>query len=205
LIIDYTKEEEFIKNKLIKLRLTTNMKSEEIVNIAKNIELILIDVDGTLTNGELFLLPGGEEIKGYNVKDGVGIVFAQKMGIKIGIITGKDSNNVLERAKRLSIKDIHINVFNKLNLLHKITKKYDITKEQVCYIGDDINDYNIMKEVGLPVAVGDAHYKVKEIAKFVTNKKGGAGAVREAIDIILEAKGLYDKILNLFNNKTLDI
>ncbi len=173
----------------------------EIKNIVRNIKLVLMDVDGTLTDGKLYILPSGEEIKGYDVKDGAGIVLAQRVGIRVGIITGKVSENVLERAKRLKITDVYTGVFNKLPILKKFIDKYDLKENQICYIGDDIGDYNIMKKVGFPVAVKEAHYKIKEISKYRTEKPAGGGAVREVFDMIFEAQNLYDEILDIFNKE----
>ncbi len=173
----------------------------EIIELAKRIRLVLIDVDGTLTDGKLYILPEGEEIKGYDVKDGAGIILAQKVGIKVGIITGKVSENVIERAKRLRVFDVYTGVFNKLPVLKEFTEKYGIKEDEVCYIGDDVGDYNIMKAVGFPVAVKEAHYKIKEISKYITEHSAGSGAVREVFDIIFESQNLYDKILDIFNRE----
>jgi len=167
---------------------------------AKKIKMVLMDVDGTLTDGKIYILPSGEEIKAYDTKDGAAIVVAQVLGIKVGIITGKSSQNVMERAKRLRIDDVYIGAIDKLPVLKEIMKKHSLSADEICYIGDDIGDYSVMKEVGFAIAVGDAHYKVKEIADYITEKNGGNGAVREAFDVIFETKGLYEKVLKIFED-----
>ncbi len=171
-----------------------------ILEKAKRIKMVLMDVDGTLTDGKIYILPSGEEIKAYDTKDGAAIVVAQVLGIKVGIITGKSSQNVVERAKRLKIDDVYIGAIDKLPVLKEIMEKYNLKRDEICYIGDDIGDFSVMKEVGFAVAVGDAHYKVKEIADYITEKNGGNGAVREAFDVIFEAQNLYDRVLNIFED-----
>ena len=174
---------------------------EKVRKKAERIKIVLMDVDGTLTDGKLYILPSGDEIKAYDVKDGAAIVLAQLLGLKVGIITGKKSNNVLERAKRLKIEDVYVGAINKLPVLKEIMEKYGYTADDICYIGDDIGDYSVMNSVGFSVAVGDAHYKVKEIADYITEKRGGQGAVREVFDIIFEAKGLYGELVKLFEKE----
>ncbi len=176
--------------------------NDRIKEKARKVKMVLMDVDGTLTDGKLYILPSGEEIKAYDVKDGAAIIIAQLIGIKVGVITGKSSQNVLERAKRLRIEDVYIGAINKLPVLKKIMEKHNLSADEVCYIGDDVGDYSVMKRVGFSVAVNDSHYKVKEIAHYITEKKGGEGAVREVFDLIFESKGLYEKILKIFENES---
>ncbi len=178
-----------------------NKIDEKIKEKAKKVKIVLMDVDGTLTDGKIYILPSGDEIKAYDVKDGAAIVLAQLLGLKVGIITGKKSTNVLERAKRLKIEDVYVGAINKLPALKDIMEKYGYSTDDICYIGDDIGDYSVMKSVGFSVAVGDAHYKIKEIADYITEKRGGQGAVREVFDIIFEAKNLYEELIKLFEKE----
>lgn len=178
-----------------------NKTEQKIKEKAKKVKMVLMDVDGTLTDGKIYILPSGDEIKAYDVKDGAAIVLAQLLGLRVGIITGKKSNNVLERARRLKIEDVYVGAINKLPVLESILKKYDYKPENICFIGDDIGDYSVMKRVGFSVAVADAHYKVKEIADYITEKNGGRGAVREVFDLIFETQGLYERIVEIFEKE----
>ncbi|GEM_PF-171044 len=146
------------------------------------IKYLVMDVDGTLTDGRLYIGNNGEEYKAFNIKDGQGIVDAIKKGIVPVIITGKNSNIVMERSRQLGIKEIHQGVKDKLEKLNEIVD--DIS--QVIYIGDDSNDLECMKAIkkagGLVACPADAIDEVKEIADYVSNKKGGKGAVREILE-----------------------
>lgn len=163
------------------------------------IRLLIIDVDGTLTDGTLFILPNGEEAKGFNVKDGTGIVMARLAGIEIAIITGKFSESIRKRIETLGIKEYHQGISNKLLIFNKLLKKYSLKKENCCYIGDDIGDIPPMKQSGFAASPSDSHEKVKEISHFITESPGGKGAVREVIDLILNTQNKMDYAVKKFN------
>ena len=152
----------------------------------KNIKLIAMDVDGVLTDGSITYGTGDLEIKSFYVKDGQGITLARKERIEIAFITARISDALVKRAKDLGVIEVHQGVVDKWNCMEKIIKRYDLSKEEILYIGDDIVDITVMKNVGFPVAVADAVDEVKEIAKYITKKPGGRGAVREVIDMVLK-------------------
>jgi len=165
---------------------------------AKKIKLLLMDVDGVLTDGSLYYTERGEEIKVFNVRDGLGIKLIQKVGIKTGVISGRDSKALLNRLKELGIDEIHLGHYEKLEVLEEITKRNSISYEEIAYIGDDYVDIPVLRRVGFPIVVGDAPAVVKEHALFITKNSGGRGAVREAIEFILELRGELKDLIEYY-------
>lgn len=159
------------------------------------IKLVLLDVDGTLTDGGIYRGNNGEELKRFNVKDGYAIVNAQKLGIEFGIITGRKSELVEIRAKELKIKYLYQGISEKTVILEEIIKKDGLLKEEIAYMGDDLNDLLIMKQVGLSGTPKDAVDEVIQVADFVSKKNGGSGAVREFIEHILKKDGKWEIFL----------
>lgn len=155
---------------------------------ARKIKMIIMDVDGTLTDGTLLLLPDGEELKSYNVKDGTGILLARLAGLKTAIITGKISNSLKKRAEKLKIKEVYEGILDKKKVLNEILDKNKLKLEHIAYIGDDLGDLEVIKSVGLAAAVADAHHEIKKHSHFICSNPGGKGAVREFIEFILEAQ-----------------
>jgi 3-deoxy-D-manno-octulosonate 8-phosphate phosphatase (KDO 8-P phosphatase) len=172
---------------------------------ARPIKMIVMDVDGTLTDGTLFVLPDGEEVKSYNVRDGLGILLAQLVGIKTAIITGKTSKSLEKRVEKLRIDELHQGVLDKKPVLDAILKKHHLAAEEVAYIGDDLGDLEVIRSVGLAAAVADAHPVIKKHSHFVCRRSGGRGAVREFIEFILESqekwKLVEEKVKELFNKR----
>lgn len=162
--------------------------------LAKQVKLIIMDVDGTLSDGRFFVLPDGEVVKSFDVKDGTGVFFALLAGLKLAIITGKSSIAVRKRAEELHIDDYYEGIFNKTVPLFELLEKYDLKKEEVAYIGDDIGDAEVMGMVGFSAAVGDAHPLIKRISHYIAKRYGGRGAVREVIDFILDTQGKWPEI-----------
>lgn len=162
--------------------------------LAKRVKLIVMDVDGTLSDGRFFMLPSGETIKSFDVKDGTGVVFAGLAGLHTAIITGKVSETVRRRAEELQIENYYEGIGDKTEPLMELLNKYELTKDQVCYIGDDIGDAEVMGMVGFSAAVGDAHPLIKRIAHYIAKRYGGRGAVREVIDFILDAQEKWSEI-----------
>lgn len=162
--------------------------------LAKKVKLIIMDVDGTLSDGRFFVLPDGESIKSFDVKDGTGVFFAHLAGIKTAIITGKSSKSVKLRADELSIDDYYEGIFNKTVPFYELLEKYDLNKDEVAYVGDDIGDAEVMGMVGFSAAVGDAHPLIKRISHYISKRYGGRGAVREVIDFILDAQEKWPEI-----------
>lgn len=153
-----------------------------------------MDVDGTLTDGKLTLLPDGEELKSYHVRDGLGILLARLAGLKTGIITGKTSKSLEIRAQKLKILELHQGILDKKSVFEEILDKYDLTPEEIAFIGDDLGDLEVLKRAGLSGAVADAHPFVKKFCHFISEYPGGGGAVREFIELILEAQGKWTVI-----------
>ena len=159
------------------------------------IKLILLDVDGTLTNSGIYHGNNGEELKKFNVKDGYAIVNAQELGIEFGIITGKESELVRTRANELNIKYLYQGISEKTLILDEIMQITGLQKEEIAYMGDDLNDIKIMKKVGFSGTPLDGVNEAKIIADFVSTKNGGEGAVREFIETILKKYKLFQKFL----------
>lgn len=159
------------------------------------IKLILLDVDGTLTDGGIYHDETGNEIKKFNVKDGYAIVHASNLGIDFGIITGKKSKLVEIRANELKIKYLYQGISEKTKSLEKIINITGLKKEEIAYMGDDLNDLHIMKETGLTGAPKDAVKEVLDIVDFVSLKKGGEGAVREFIEFVLKRDSKWEQFL----------
>ena len=159
------------------------------------IKLVLLDVDGTLTDGGIYRGNNGEELKRFNVKDGYVIVNAQKLGIEFGIITGRKSELVEIRSNELKIKYLYQGISEKTVILKEIMQKTELKKEEIAYMGDDLNDILIMKQSGLAGAPKDAADEVIQIADFVSEKNGGSGAVREFVEYILKKDGKWETFL----------
>mgnify|MGYP000941146292 FL=1 len=159
------------------------------------IKLVLLDVDGTLTDGGIYRGNNGEELKRFNVKDGYAIVNAQKLGIEFGIITGRKSELVEIRSNELKIKYLYQGISEKTVILEEIMQKTGLKKEEIAYMGDDLNDILIMKQSGLTGAPKDATDEVIQIADFVSEKNGGSGAVREFVEHILKKDGKWEIFL----------
>ena len=159
------------------------------------IKLVLLDVDGTLTDGGIYRGNNGEELKRFNVKDGYAIVNAQKLGIEFGIITGRKSELVEIRSNELKIKYLYQGISEKTVILEEIMQKTGLKKEEIAYMGDDLNDILIMKQSGLTGAPKDAADEVIQIVDFVSGKNGGSGAVREFVEYILKKDGKWEIFL----------
>mgnify|MGYP000881830981 FL=1 len=159
------------------------------------IKLVLLDVDGTLTDGGIYRGNNGEELKRFNVKDGYAIVNAQKLGIEFGIITGRKSELVEIRSNELKIKYLYQGISEKTVILEEIMQKTGLKKEEIAYMGDDLNDILIMKQSGLTGTPKDATDEVIQIADFVSEKNGGSGAVREFVEYILKKDGKWETFL----------
>jgi 3-deoxy-D-manno-octulosonate 8-phosphate phosphatase (KDO 8-P phosphatase) len=159
--------------------------------IAVNIRLVLLDVDGVLTDGGLLISEDGTESKTFNIRDGHGIKMLQQTGIEVGIITGRTSDSVKHRAVDLNVKHVYQGREDKLSVLKELLTKLALQPTQAAFVGDDVVDLPAMLQVGLAVAVNDAHELVKEHAHWVTPSAGGHGAVREVCEMLMRAQGTY--------------
>lgn len=155
---------------------------------ARKVQMILMDVDGTLTDGSLLIMPDGEELKSFNVKDGMGILMAHLVGLRTGVITGKTSKSVERRTAKLKMEVVYQGVLDKRKVLEQVLKQHSLRSEEVAYIGDDLGDLEVIMSVGLSAAVMDAHPLVKKHSHFICRSEGGKGAVREFIEFIIEAQ-----------------
>ena len=157
-------------------------------NKCKKIKLIISDVDGVLTDGGMYYSEKGEELKRFNTKDGMGVELLSNKDIKTIFMTKENSKIVLRRAKKVKVSDVYINIKSKESMLPKIMKKFSIKQNEIAYIGDDINDVEIMKMIGFSACPNDSAYSVKKIVDYVCKKKGGDGAFREIVDLIISYK-----------------
>ena len=171
------------------------MKPEDIAKLSKHIKLIVLDVDGVMTDGRIILDNHGNELKAFYVRDGHGIKLAIRAGIIMAIITGRHSGVVEKRAVELGIKDVYQGVKEKLPAYLELLSKYNLKDEEVAFMGDDIVDIPLMRRVGLAAAPSDADELTKEKADFVSIKRGGRGAVRDFVELILRASNKWDSII----------
>jgi 3-deoxy-D-manno-octulosonate 8-phosphate phosphatase (KDO 8-P phosphatase) len=163
--------------------------NEEINLKASKIKLLLTDCDGVLTDGSVFYGMNGEEFKRFNIRDGMGVERLLNLAkVETGIITGEKSESVKKRAEKLNIKELHLGIKDKLAILKEILMKKNLAADEIAYIGDDVNDIEIMQNVGLSACPSDAFKSVKKHADYLCGKKGGNGAFREFAELILENK-----------------
>ena len=173
---------------------------------AQKIKIVVLDVDGVLTNGQIYFDGHGEAFKAFHTQDGLGLAAAKQAGLKTAIITGRTSDMVRLRAQELHFDELYQGAKSKMLALNEILDKYRLTFPEVAYVGDDLNDLPIMSVVGLPCTVANAVPEVKKSAKLVASHAGGQGAVREIIEFILKAQGKWEKIVAHYReNKVIDI
>ncbi len=165
---------------------------------AKKIKLLILDVDGVMTDGSIILDNEGNELKRFHVRDGHGIKMLQKAEIKVAIITGRISKVVDVRASELGITDVHQKIFKKSAVYEALLLKYKCRDENVAFMGDDIVDVELLKRAGLAAVPADADGETKKYATLIMTKNGGRGAVREFTDLILKATGLWEKVSGEF-------
>lgn len=169
---------------------------KQIEAVAKNIKLLILDVDGVLTDGGIILDNNGNELKKFHVRDGHGIKMLQRAGIRVAIITGRDSSVVNRRARELGIKEVYQKCHKKTVAYDHLLQKTGLSDKETAYVGDDVVDIPLFKRVGLPVAVADAEKEAKDKAMLITKNSGGRGAVREVCDLILKANGKWKALLD---------
>ena len=169
---------------------------------ARNIKVIIFDVDGVLTDGSLTFIPkldgSGAETKPFHAHDGLGIALARLGGLKTGIITKRQSQTVAIRARDLKYEFVYQNQHYKSNAARQIAAEAGITMDEMCFVGDDIVDLPALRIVGLAIATANARPQVLEMAHWVTPNRGGQGAGRDAIDFILKAQGSLDRVIEQY-------
>lgn len=156
-----------------------------------NIKVFIFDVDGVFTDGSLYLLPGGEQARQMNIRDGFAVKHAAEQGYKIGIITGGEDEPVRWRFNRLGVKDIYLPSKNKVEDFNHFMSQHNIDPASVLYMGDDMPDYEVMKLAGIPTCPADADSEIKQISDYISDKKGGEGCVRDVIEQVLRAQGKW--------------
>jgi 3-deoxy-D-manno-octulosonate 8-phosphate phosphatase (KDO 8-P phosphatase) len=173
--------------------------SAEITQLASRIRLLLMDVDGVLTNGKLYNVPGPDgkmaETKGFDSQDGIALQWMARVGIATGLISGRVSPATVERAAQCKFKYVYQGHTEKIPILEEILADAKLAPEEVAYIGDDFTDVVVMRRVGLAIATANARPEMKPIAHYVTQAPGGEGAVREVVELLLKAQGKWDGIL----------
>ena len=171
---------------------------QSVVEKAKKLKLLILDVDGVLTDGKLFFDNDGNEYKSFHAQDGHGIKLLRQTGVEVAVISGRKSKSVELRMKNLGIVHVYQGHENKIAAFNEIIEKLGITPEQAAHVGDDVIDLPVMIRVGLAIAVNDANFAVKQRADWCTTLPGGQGAVREVCDFIMQAQGSYDQVLNAY-------
>lgn len=167
--------------------------NEELLKKIRPISLLILDVDGVLTDGRIIMNDTGQETKHFDVKDGHGLKILMRQGIDVVFLTGRRSEVVEHRARDLKVGEVHQGIWNKVEAFEEIIRRRNLNRNQVAYVGDDIVDIALLKSVGFSVAVADASEDVKRNVDYVAKKNGGRGAVREVCEIILKAQGKWDE------------
>jgi 3-deoxy-D-manno-octulosonate 8-phosphate phosphatase (KDO 8-P phosphatase) len=171
---------------------------EEIERRARGIKLLLMDCDGVLTDGRLELLENGDEQKTFHARDGQGISLFHRAGLKTGIISGRTSSAVERRAQDLQMAYVRQYAEDKVRILEEILALAKVSLQECAYIGDDLADIPVMRRVELACAVADAVPETKQVAHFVTEQKGGYGAVREVTELILKTQGSWEELVKKY-------
>ena len=174
------------------------MPSQAIITAAKNIKLLLLDVDGVLTDGKLYYGNSGEELKAFNIQDGLGIKLLQQGGLQVGIITGRVSTLLQRRADELGINPVIQGREDKLTALRELLENQNLGLHQIAFMGDDLPDLSAINLVGLGITVANACSTLAAKADWQTLRSGGDGAVREAAEMILKAQGKFDTLVERF-------
>ena len=169
-----------------------------ILKLAADIRLVIFDVDGVLTDGSIYLGSDGEELKAFNIKDGLGMKLLQNSGVQIAIITGRNSRLVANRMQELGIRHLYQGQKEKLPAYEDLKQELRLEDHQIAYVGDDLIDLPLMLRTGLSVAVADAHALVKEHAHWQTSLPGGRGAAREVCELIMQAQGTLEPALESY-------
>lgn len=170
----------------------------EVLERASRVSLLVLDVDGVLTDGRIVYADYGDELKFFDVQDGAGLVFWNRVGLRSAVITARTSRLMKRRAKELRVDVLAQGQLLKLPAYEQLLKRLRASDEQVCAIGDDLMDLPILRRAGLAVAVSNAVDEVKAVAHYVTRRAGGRGAVREVVDLILKTKGVWDEIMQRY-------
>jgi 3-deoxy-D-manno-octulosonate 8-phosphate phosphatase (KDO 8-P phosphatase) len=175
--------------------------NETLKSKLRKIQLVISDVDGVLTDGSVYIGTKGQELKKFSVSDGAGVVMARAAGYKLAFISGRFSQSTELRARELNIDDVYNGVLNKLEPYGDLKSKYKLQDKEIAYIGDDLIDLPVMETVGIPIAVNNAQQVVKDMAIFTTSARGGSGALREAVEWIINGQDRMNEVLNIIRRK----
>lgn len=178
------------------------IQNQQVRNRAAKVKLLLMDVDGVLTNGKLYHFPDAAgnmiETKGFDSQDGIALQWMQWKGLRTGVISGRDSLATAERARQTKINYVYQGHIEKVPILEEIMEKAQLQADEIAYMGDDFTDIVVMRRVGFAIAVANARPEVLHEAHYVTKSAGGEGAVREVVELILAACGFWDEILDKY-------
>ncbi len=170
-------------------------KDEALALRCRALRLVLTDVDGVLTDGTVLILPDGREAKSFHSRDGLGMVLAQRAGLKVGLLSGRSSESVAVRAAELRLDVVRQGVSDKRAAFEEILREHGLRAQEVAYMGDDVNDLAVLTEAGLSAAPADAPFEVRAQAFMVTDARGGQGCLREFLEAILRARGQWEAVL----------
>jgi 3-deoxy-D-manno-octulosonate 8-phosphate phosphatase (KDO 8-P phosphatase) len=162
--------------------------SPDVIDKARRIKALILDVDGVLTDGGMYVTSSGERFKRFDVRDGLGLVSLIKHGYRVALISSDPSEEAAHRARHLGIPDAYTGVASKVDTLNEVLQKHGLKEEEVAFVGDDLGDLEVMRKVGLAICVADAAPRVRAAAQWVTERAGGRGAVREICDALLELR-----------------
>lgn len=171
---------------------------QEIIQKAEKIKLLILDVDGVLTDGKLFFDDQGREYKSFHARDGHGIKLLRRTGVEVAVISGRKSNSVELRMRSLGIEYLYQGQEDKIGAFNEIMDSLSIGADQTAYVGDDLLDLPVMSRVGFSIAVNDANFAVKDFADWCTDHAGGCGAVREVCDLIMGAQGNLEAVIQSY-------
>jgi len=173
--------------------------TEDLRQKAGKIKLLLLDVDGVLTDGRIIYDSRGRDMKFFDVHDGLGVHVLRKAGVRTILITAKGSRAIRPRARDMRVEEVIEDIFPKCKSLERITKKYKVDINEICFVGDDLVDLSLMKKVGLPIAVFNACPEIKQAAAYITLREGGRGAVREVAELLLKSQGKWQEVLSVYD------
>jgi 3-deoxy-D-manno-octulosonate 8-phosphate phosphatase (KDO 8-P phosphatase) len=184
------------------MQINPPLNEKELYSLAADVRILLMDVDGVLTDGRLFFLPGPDgkmvETKAFDSQDGIALRWLSWYEVKTGVISGRDSPATLERAQQVNMTWVFQGHIEKIPLLEQILKESQTSPRQIAYVGDDLTDVVIMRRVGLSFATANARPEVKRAANVVTDACGGSGALREAAEVLLKARGVWEELLKKY-------
>ncbi len=184
------------------MQINKSVDPEEFYRLAAGVKVLLMDVDGVLTDGRLFFFPGTDgkmvESKAFDSQDGIALRWLSWYGVQTGVISGRDSPATLERAQQVGMRWVFQGHIEKIPLFEKVMAEAEVGHQEVAYVGDDLTDVVIMRRVGLSFAPANARDEVKGCASAVTKASGGSGAIREVIELLMQARGTWSEILKKY-------